>query len=93
MAALAVGAANSTTVDKATLVRVLNTSGSSSVLYVQDSSYTGIGSVTLLNNTSELVEKKETLILSIAPRAHLELPKSDLLTKENETNYGRNRTG
>ena len=57
-AALAVGAANSTTVDKATFVRVLNTSGSSSVLYVQDSSYTGIGSVTLLNNTSELVEKK-----------------------------------
>lgn len=57
-AALAVGAGNSTTVDKATLVRVLNTSGSSSVLYVQDSTFAGIGSVTLLNNTSELVEKK-----------------------------------
>ena len=55
---VAAGAGNSTTVDNATVVRVLNASGSTVQIIVQDSSFTGIGSFTMLNNTSELVEKK-----------------------------------
>ena len=55
---VAAGAGNSTTVDNATVVRVLNASGSTVQIIVQDSSFAGIGSFTMLNNTSELVEKK-----------------------------------
>jgi hypothetical protein len=60
------GIGNSTTVSNATVVRVLNDSGGAVVLYVQDSSFSGIGSITMLNNTSELIEKKASdLIYSI----------------------------
>ena len=55
---VAAGAGNSTTVDSATVVRVLNASGGAVQIIVQDSSFTGIGSFTMLNGTSELVEKK-----------------------------------
>ena len=54
---LSVGIANSTTVDKATVVRVLNDSGSDVVLHVQDSSFSGIGSITLPDGTSEQIQK------------------------------------
>lgn len=54
---LAVGIANSTTVDKATVVRVLNASGGDVVLHVQDSSFSGIGSITLPDGTSEQIQK------------------------------------
>ena len=55
---VAAGAGNSTTVDNATVVRVLNASGSTVQIIVQDSAFAGIGSFTMLNNTSEMVEKK-----------------------------------
>lgn len=57
---LSAGIGNSTTVDSATVVRVVNNSGSAVVLYVQDSTYAGIGSITLPNNTVELIEKKSS---------------------------------
>lgn len=56
--AIAAGAANSTTVNSATVVRVMNNSGSTVQVYLQDSSFSGIGSFTMLTNTTELVEKK-----------------------------------
>ena len=52
------GAANSTTVSNSTVFRVLNASGSTVQIYLQDENFAGIGSFTMLNNTSELVEKK-----------------------------------
>jgi hypothetical protein len=60
---LAAGIGNSTSVGNATVVRVLNDSGSTVVLHVQDSSFSGIGSITMLNNTSELIEKKASDII------------------------------
>ena len=54
---VAAGIANSTTVDKATVVRVLNDSGSDVVLHVQDSSFSGIGSITIPDGTSEQIQK------------------------------------
>jgi len=55
---VAAGIANSTTVDNATVVRVVNASGAAAQIILQDSSFAGIGSFTMLNNTTELVEKK-----------------------------------
>jgi len=54
---LAAGIGNSTTVGSATLVRVVNASGGSVVVVLRDSAYSGIGSITMLNNTSEVIEK------------------------------------
>lgn len=54
----AAGIANSTTVNNATVVRVVNASGSAVQIILQDSSFVGVGSFTMLNNTTELVEKK-----------------------------------
>jgi hypothetical protein len=56
---LSPGIGNSTTVSNARFVRVVNNSGASAVLFVQDASYTGIGSVTLLVNTVETIEKHQ----------------------------------
>ena len=46
---LAAGIGNSTTVGSATVVRVLNDSGSTVVVHLQDSSFSGIGSFTMLD--------------------------------------------
>jgi hypothetical protein len=56
--AVAAGAGNSTTVGNATVVRVVNASGGAVQVILQDSSFAGIGSITMLNNTTELIEKK-----------------------------------
>ena len=55
-AALAVGSANATDVDKATVVRVLSNAGAAVVVRT-DSSDNVIGSFTTLNDTADLVEK------------------------------------
>lgn len=54
---LAAGIGNSTTVDSATLIRVVNSSGGSVVIRLQNSEFTGIASITMLNNTTEIIEK------------------------------------
>lgn len=54
---LAAGIGNTTTVNNATVVRVLNDSGGTVVVHRRDSSMTGIGSVSMLNNTVEFIEK------------------------------------
>ena len=58
-ATLTAGSNNATTVSNATVVRVLATLGNA-VVFRTDSSNVIIGSFTLLNNTSELVEKNPT---------------------------------
>tara|TARA_B100001769_G_scaffold255026_1_gene231238 strand:+ start:485 stop:748 length:264 start_codon:yes stop_codon:yes gene_type:complete len=55
-AALAVGSGNATTVDKATVVRILSTAGAAVVIRT-DSDDNVIGSFTTLNNSVDLVEK------------------------------------
>ena len=54
---IAAGVANTTTVDSARFVRVVNDSGAKAIVYVVDANYSGIGSVTLLNNSVEAIEK------------------------------------
>lgn len=54
---LSAGIGNSTTVNNATVVRVLNSSGGDVVLHVQNSSFSGIGSITLPDGTSEQIQK------------------------------------
>tara|TARA_B100000003_G_C10646426_1_gene257239 strand:- start:51 stop:320 length:270 start_codon:yes stop_codon:yes gene_type:complete len=54
---IAAGVANTTTVDSARFVRVVNDSGAKAIVYVVDANYSGIGSVTLLNNAVEIIEK------------------------------------
>ena len=55
-AALAVGSGNATTVDKATVVRVLSSSGAA-LVFRTDSDDNVIGSFTTVNGTADLVEK------------------------------------
>ena len=55
-AALAVGSGNATTVDNATVVRILSTAGAAVVVRT-DSDDNVIGSFTTLNNSEVLVEK------------------------------------
>ncbi len=55
-ASLAVGTGNSTTVDNATVVRVLSTAGAAVVVRTENDG-TIIGSFTTLNNSVDLVEK------------------------------------
>ncbi len=55
-ASLAVGTGNSTTVDNATVVRVLSTAGAAVVVRTENDG-TVIGSFTTLNNSVDLVEK------------------------------------
>lgn len=62
---LATGIGNSTTVGSATLVRVVNASGGSVVVVLRNSSLTGIGSITMLDNTSEIVEKTSTDLIHV----------------------------
>ena len=62
---LATGIGNSTTVGSATLVRVVNSSGGSVVVVVRNSELTGIGSITMLNNTSEFIEKAGSDLLHV----------------------------
>ena len=54
---IAAGVANTTTVDSARFVRIVNDSGAKAIVYVVDANYSGIGSVTLLNNAVETIEK------------------------------------
>ena len=56
--ALAAGIGNSTTVDNARAVRIYNDSGADATVYVTDSAYSGIGSVTLKNGSAEIFEKR-----------------------------------
>ena len=55
------GIGNSTTVSKATLVRVYNDSGGVNVIHVVDSAgdnkFSGIGSITVANGATEYIEK------------------------------------
>jgi hypothetical protein len=59
---IAAGIGNSSAVDNATLVRVLNPSGTATVVHVTDptgaNAYSGIGSFTLQGNAVEYVEKQ-----------------------------------
>ena len=57
-ASLTAGSGNATTVSNATVVRILATSGN--VVVFRTDSSNAIISFTLLNNTSELVEKNPT---------------------------------
>ena len=54
---IAAGAGNTTTVDNARFVRIVNDSGAIAIVHVVDANYSGIGSVTLLNNAVETIEK------------------------------------
>jgi hypothetical protein len=54
---LSAGIGNSTTVSNARFVRIYNNSGANAVLFVQDSNYSGIGSVTIKSETIETIEK------------------------------------
>lgn len=54
---LSAGIGNSTTVDNARFVRIYNNSGAAAVLYVQDANYSGIGSITIKDETVETIEK------------------------------------
>tara|TARA_B100002019_G_scaffold255935_1_gene238972 strand:+ start:756 stop:1025 length:270 start_codon:yes stop_codon:yes gene_type:complete len=54
---LAAGIGNSTTVSNARVVRFHNDSGAAAVLYVTDSNYAGIGSISIKDGTTELIEK------------------------------------
>jgi len=56
--ALAAGIGNSTTVDNARAVRIYNDSGADATVYVTDSAYSGIGSVTVKNGSVEVFEKR-----------------------------------
>ena len=56
--ALAAGIGNSTTVDNARAVRVFNNSGAEAVVYLTDSAYSGIGSVTMKDGTTEIFDKR-----------------------------------
>tara|TARA_B100001094_G_scaffold64233_1_gene60255 strand:+ start:2480 stop:2743 length:264 start_codon:yes stop_codon:yes gene_type:complete len=58
-AALAAGSGNATTVDKATVVRVLSNAGAAIVVRT-DSDNNVIGSFTTVNGTADLVEKNAT---------------------------------
>ena len=55
---LAAGIGNSTTVDNATVVRIVNASGGAVIVGLQTSGFVGFGSFTMIQNTTELVEKK-----------------------------------
>ena len=58
-APLAAGAGNASTVDNATVVRILNDSGSTVIVTRRDTDDATIfGSFSMLNNTSEMVEKR-----------------------------------
>lgn len=57
-ATLAAGIGNSSTVDSATLVRVTNESGGSVVVGLQTAGFVGYATMTMLNNTTEVVEKR-----------------------------------
>ena len=54
---IAAGAGNTTTVDNARFVRIVNDSGAIAIVHVVDANYSGIGSVTLLSNAVEIIEK------------------------------------
>ena len=56
--ALSPGVGNSTTVDNGKAVRIYNNSGAPAVIYVADSAGSGIGSVTMKDETIEIVEKR-----------------------------------
>jgi hypothetical protein len=62
---LAAGIGNSTTVNNATLVRLVNFSGGSVTVSLQDSSFVGIASITVLNNTTEIIEKNGSDLLHV----------------------------
>ena len=58
-APLAGGAGNASTVDNATVVRILNDSGSTVIVTRLDTDdATILGTFSMLNNTSEMVEKR-----------------------------------
>ena len=58
-APLAAGAGNASTVDNATVVRILNDSGSIVIVTRLDNDdATILGTFSMLNNTSEMVEKR-----------------------------------
>jgi len=61
---IAAGIGNSSTVDNATLVRVLNPTGTATTIHVTDptgaNAYSGIGSFTIQGNAVEYVEKQPT---------------------------------
>ena len=56
--ALSAGIGNSTTVDNARAVRIYNDSGADATIFVTDSAYNGIGSVTMKDGTVEIFEKR-----------------------------------
>ena len=57
---LTAGNSNATTCGSATVVRILNVSGSTVVVTVRDSTESIIGSFSMINNTSEIIEKNPT---------------------------------
>lgn len=62
---LAAGIGNSTTVSNATLVRLVNSSGGAVTVTLQNSSLVGIASITVLNNTTEIIEKNGSDLLHV----------------------------
>jgi hypothetical protein len=62
---LAAGIGNSTTVSSATLVRVTNSSGGSVVVGLQTAGAVGFASMTMLNNTTEIIEKKGSDLIHV----------------------------
>ena len=71
--ALAAGIGNSTTVDNARAVRVFNNSGAEAVVYLTDSAYSGIGSVTMKDGITEILKRDLVITFTIQEVQQLEL--------------------
>ena len=66
---LAVGIAQSTTVGKATVVRVLSTAGAAVVVRTDGTDGSIIGSFTTLNNSADLVQKHASDFIHVTGNA------------------------
>jgi hypothetical protein len=64
-ATLAAGIGNSSTVDSATLVRVTNISGGTIVVGLQTAGFVGYATMTMLQNTTEIVEKRGSDLIHV----------------------------
>ncbi len=58
--ALAAGSGNKTNCGSATIVRIFNNSGSAVAINIQDSSGNAIGSFSMFNASTEIIEKNPT---------------------------------
>lgn len=64
-ATLAAGIGNSSTVDSATLVRVTNATAGSVVVGLQTAGFVGYATMTMLANTTEIIEKRGSDLIHV----------------------------